>query len=169
MSRELVVTEDYKPRKSPIAGKYIIWKDGMPCPAYAPPVTVQSVNKLLVTSLQLEYEPLKNTNGEILPDEEKHVGKSKLEVGMERAADRVSHGDQDTLEWAMDRVLGKPKQQVESLTISATYEDFLKMCKPPTAEELAEADITITELEIEDTEPESSNPTNNRYAELDGI
>ena len=40
--------------------------------------------------------------------------------------DAAARGDLTALSQAEDRILGKPKQQVESIQISATLEDFLE-------------------------------------------
>jgi hypothetical protein len=148
------------PRGVSIAGKFIIWKNGIPVPAYVKPFTPQSVNKLLASSLQIEYEPLLNQDGTPLAGEEKHIGKTKLEVGVERLANTFSRGDQDAITFAFDRLLGKPKQSVESVTISGTYEDFLKACKPPTQEELQDANLE----DVQDAQFESED-----YSDLEGI
>lgn len=58
--------------------------------------------------------------------DERYVGMTKLEVAQHKQMDAAARGDLKALEQIEDRVLGKPKQQVESVQISATLEDFLE-------------------------------------------
>lgn len=107
-------------------GKYIVWKDGVPCPEYAEPYTRDQVAALQSVALALPYEPLRDpATGDFLPGEERFVGMSNGEVGAIRFVEAHAHGSLDATKYIYDRVLGKPKQQVESLSVSMTYRDFL--------------------------------------------
>ena len=57
--------------------------------------------------------------------DERYVGMTKLEVAQHKQMDAAARGDGQALEKIEDRLMGKPKQQVESVQISATLEDFL--------------------------------------------
>ena len=57
--------------------------------------------------------------------DERYVGMTKLEVAQHKQMDAAARGDSDALVRIEDRLMGKPKQQVESVQISATLEDFL--------------------------------------------
>jgi hypothetical protein len=57
--------------------------------------------------------------------DERYVGMTKLEVAQHKQIDAAARGDLQALNQVEDRILGRPKQQVESVQISATLEDFL--------------------------------------------
>jgi len=150
---------DFVPRQ-PIAGKCIIWEDGKPISTYIKPWTTPAMHELIARSAQIEYKPRTDTEGNILPAEQEYLGKSKYEAAIERCWTEASYGDQDRLEWLTDRMLGKPKQQVESVSMSMTYQDFIKGLPPPTEDELEDAQIVA---------PQSSPPVVQDHDPLEGL
>jgi hypothetical protein len=130
----------------PVCGKHIVWQDGVPIPVYTQPITTPNLNKLVLASAQVEYKPKDDSDPE-------RPGVTKIEVAVERAMDRMAWGCQDTLEWFFDRVIGKPKQTVESVTMALTYEEFVSRLPAATQDELEDAGIVdVVANEYDDLE-----------------
>jgi hypothetical protein len=53
-------------------------------------------------------------------------GMTNAEVMIVKLARAAARGDKDSTAAMLDRVLGKPKQSVESKSMKLTYEDYLK-------------------------------------------
>jgi hypothetical protein len=106
-------------------GKYIEWVDGLPRPRYAEPYTREQVAALQSVALALPYELICDHEGVPLPEELRFQGMSNGEVGSIRLVEAFARGDLDAGKYVLDRQLGKPKQQVESLSMTMTYKDFL--------------------------------------------
>lgn len=135
------------PAKSGPSGKYIIWKDGLPYPAYADPYTKDVANAVLHTAFALPYEPVTDDEGDMLPGESNYTGMSKGEVAAIRQADAASRGSIQAAEFMFDRILGKPKQAVETLNVNMTYKDFLNTIAHQ------EDNTTIDVLAVTDSDP----------------
>lgn len=115
-------------------GKWVDWVEGpdgisMPVPRYTAPVTVQEVREILPSALALPYEPHKDKDGEYLPGEEKLIGLTNAEViAYRRVVAAASPTNPDSLydaTFVYDRVMGKPKQTVETTQVQVTYQDML--------------------------------------------
>lgn len=109
----------------PVAKKTAIeWENGVPKPVYKN-ITPTSVKQLAATALSLPYE------GEYIPEldmlylDPRFEGMSNAEVMWVRMAEKASNGDLKAAEMILDRVLGKPKQSVESATMTMNYTEFL--------------------------------------------
>ncbi len=106
-------------------GKQIIWEDGMPVPIYNDPLNVPSMKELAITAVSTQY------TGDVDPEtgetvfEERFQGSTLMEVTMVRLAEQAATGNLKAAEMIMDRILGKPKQQVESVSVRMSYDDYL--------------------------------------------
>ncbi len=97
--------------------RMIIWTpEGVPMPSSSPLLSKQNIEDLATTALSLPY-----TGGE-----EEFASMTNAEVMLVRLARAAAGGDQSAAEALMDRVLGRPKQSVESKSFRMTYEDLLK-------------------------------------------
>jgi len=113
-------------------GKWLDYVDGKLTPGYTDPTTVQQVKDFFPAVLALPYEPQK-VHGEIPPEEEKLRGLTVGEVIVYRQAmlaasnPNVVAPDEITkaAQFVIDRVIGKPKQIVESTQVNVTYSDLL--------------------------------------------
>jgi hypothetical protein len=100
--------------------RMIVWgKDGLPAPATTPLITKPQIEALVSASLSLPYD------GDKLGLEPEFDGLTNVEVMMIRMARGAANGDLELAKELLDRVLGKPKQSVESKSLSLSYEDFL--------------------------------------------
>lgn len=102
--------EIYKSDQSPV-----IYANGMPVPTGGLILTHEQVSNSLKASLVEEYDG---------PDPKKQ-GMSKLDAGMCALANQFSEGDKYAIGMVLDRVLGKPVQQVNSTSITGSLKDFL--------------------------------------------
>lgn len=134
--------------------------NGLPVPTNVPALSKNAVEELATTALSLPYEdPLG------LPSE--FDGMTNAEVMMIRMARKAAAGDVDTAVHLLDRVLGRPKQSVESKSLRLTYEDYLKEMAAAGADtnsaETAEvisgaADSDVVDAEVIEKEKQRVNP-----------
>ncbi|MCP4990969.1 MAG: hypothetical protein GY928_34460 [Colwellia sp.] len=81
--------------------------------------------------------PYKRTEQErFLGIDPEFEGKSNAEVMNIRLARRAAGGCMDATKTILDRILGRPKQQIESLNISETYTQYLDRIAAEEEEEI---------------------------------
>lgn len=112
----------------------IVWKDNLPVVEAR---ETFPVSELKAITESIMAEPFEDPLG-IFPE---YVGLSKGEVVMRQLIDRAALGSKDAIKELLDRVVGKPKQQIETKKLSLTYQDYLDELErnangvPPTASE----------------------------------
>lgn len=110
----------------PIAKKTMIqWVNGVPEPTYGN-INPSSIKQLATTALSLPYEGDYNEELGINVIDPRFEGMSNAEVMWVRMAEKAAAGDIDAAKMILDRVLGKPKQSVETTTMTLTYPEFLE-------------------------------------------
>lgn len=119
--------------------QFVVTSDGIRIPVNR----VHNIKEAVESTLQNAY--LAPYNGPEL----EHMGKTKLQVGAEKAADRIADGDPGEFHRALDRILGKPTQHNENLNVQTDLKDFLSQVAK---------DNNIIDVEAEtdpDTQPQS--------------
>lgn len=102
--------------------RMITWgADGVPVPTSVPLISKQNIEELALVSLALPY-----TGDALGMVEEEFKGMSNAEVMLVKLARSAAGGSMAAVEVLLDRVLGRPKQSVESKSFRMTYEDLLK-------------------------------------------
>lgn len=102
--------------------RMIVWgPDGVPRPESVPMLSPKNVEDLASTALSLPYK----TDPFSVSDEE-FVGMTNAEVMLVRMARLAAGGDLSAANVLLDRVLGKPKQSIESKNVNVSYADVLK-------------------------------------------
>ncbi len=103
--------------------RMIVWgADGLPRPSSAPSLSPASISELATVALSLPYKP-----DPLVPSEaEEFEGMTNAEVMIVKLARSAAGGNMAATTELLDRVLGRPKQSVESKTMSMTYADVLK-------------------------------------------
>ena len=105
---------------------YMTWENGNYVKKFRIGIGKEDVTEMKLYAAQQTYvgdwDPIEQN---YIVDE-RYVGMSKLEVAQHKQMDAAARGDLTALAQAEDRILGKPKQQVESIQVSATLEDFLE-------------------------------------------
>lgn len=117
--------------------RMIVWgPDGIPRPSSVPTLTPQGIGDLAAVALSLPYKipevPLNLPDKEHQEavarreDEMEFEGMTNAEVMIIKLARAAASGDQEATTMMLDRVLGRPKQSVESKSMTMTYADVLK-------------------------------------------
>jgi len=127
----------------PLRRMIVFGADGVPRPVSVPLLTKQSVEDLAVAALSLPYKippappPLDPLSLELPTAEYKErlrehneglefIGMSNAEVMIVKLARAAAAGSMQATETLLDRVLGRPKQSLESKSMTMTYADVLK-------------------------------------------
>lgn len=117
----------------PVIGRYIVWKDGIPYPAYGDPFTKEALETIITTSLALEYEVEQEEDEDLgimvtKADELQYKGMTNLEVGGRRMAKEFARGNVEMQKYVFDRVVGKPTARIETNgTIELKLQDHLRV------------------------------------------
>ena len=114
----------------------VLGPDGVPRPSSVPTISRQGIEDLAAVALSLPYKiaevPLgldDKAHAEAVArreDEMEFEGMTNAEVMIVKLARSAAGGDAEATSMLLDRVLGRPKQSVESKTMSMTYADVLK-------------------------------------------
>jgi hypothetical protein len=102
--------------------RMIVWgPDGVPRPASTPVLSPKNLEDLATTALSLPFvsDPLSLSDKEF-------EGMTNAEVMLVRLARAAAGGSQAATEAMLDRVLGRPKQSLESKSMTMTYADVLR-------------------------------------------
>jgi hypothetical protein len=133
-----------------IQRRMIAWTpEGLPVPVSVPQLSKAGIEELATTALSLTYRvpplilpldpgrectearraqyELEREAAELAHEAElEFEGMTNAEVMIIKLARAAAAGDKDATSAMMDRVLGRPKQSVESKSLKLTYEDYLK-------------------------------------------
>lgn len=96
-------------------GKNVVIAGGKALPIGPPRLSAQTLLTQLNDLLQAPYEG---------QDPKKH-GLTKLQAGLVTAANRFAEGDEETIERLLNRICGKPVQQVASMTVTTSLKEYL--------------------------------------------
>lgn len=103
------------------------WSEGMPTPRGRRPMAKEQVQQIHHAAAALPYR------GEWSPEQQawiidpKYEGKTMVEVAIIRRFEAAAAGDANAYKDVMDRVLGKPKQALESVNMNLSYTEMLDM------------------------------------------
>jgi hypothetical protein len=158
-----------------IQRRMIAWTpEGLPVPVSVPMLSKAGIEELATAALSLPYkiEPLalvdipasappelqsrlqiENDAAEKAYEAElEFQGMTNAEVMIVKLARAAARGDKDATASMLDRVLGKPKQSVESKSMKLTYEDYLKeMARTsvlPSADSVVEPEVGHVDVDI---------------------
>lgn len=105
---------------------YIVWENGLPVQKHKVVITKQDIQEMKYhAAVQMYHGEWDPVNECYIPDK-RYEGLSKIEVAQHKLMDKAAAGDTAALSQIENRMLGMPKQQVESLNINATLEGFLE-------------------------------------------
>jgi hypothetical protein len=122
-------------------------KNGHPYAVLREPTTPKKIVTNICAALSAPYEPKCNLDGEILPEELKYVGMSKSEVGIDKLANGFAAGEIDATKLLLDRVIGKPKQQIESIQVQIGINEYLTALAEQEKNSQPDAEVLITEVD----------------------
>lgn len=130
-------------------GRYVEYVDGIPYPAYGNPMTKQQIAAGAPMALGQMYVPLRDADGEYLPGEQDYEGMSNADVMWTRIGRKAALGDMEAANMLLDRSVGKPKQHVETLSVTATLQDFLDQIA---GEDAPAQQVHIVDADLEDVD-----------------
>lgn len=114
---------------APLARQNTIrWVNGMPVPVNStiPQITKDGLNAVPMAALASPYMGLYDPEmGEYVVEPE-FVGMSNVEVANLRLANMAACGSIEAYKVLHDRAFGKAKQQIESIGLKMTYEEYLE-------------------------------------------
>lgn len=120
--------KNYNLPGAPAFQPLITFENGIPRPVDAAVVPLPDYNRVLQNALSLPYagDQITNADGDAITIfDERYRGATLMEVMMHRLTLKAATGDKDAVNTVLDRLLGKPKQAVESVNVSMSYQDFL--------------------------------------------
>ena len=143
-----ILDEEVEKEKLPVIienyAREILWENGLPKVIGVPMKfgnrAEASLRSLMREALDLPYDG----------NEEKYRGLSKGEALIIQLVEDASTGDAGARREVLDRVLGKPQQNIKSLSIKGSIESFLAELPPPSAEDYVEAEAKEFEESVED-------------------
>ena len=132
----------------------IEWVDNVPRVVGREIITKTALGTLPAVAASLPFKPRYDLDGNIFPEDEELVGLTCAEAANIQQARKASYGDLDSQNYIMDRSVGKPKQTVESKSMTMTYQDYLdSLPPPPDPEEDIERTQMLLSLNTDDASP----------------
>lgn len=128
-------------------------KNGVPYPVVRDPVTPTKLMTLLCSALSTEYECARDSNGDVLPHDREFEGMSKAEVGAIKTARAYADGDMEANKFIHDRIIGKPKQQIESVQVALGIKDYLKILEDREKQDAQTPQSLVTYADVTPVEP----------------
>jgi len=114
------------PASRSTGGRFITWVNGKPIPTYSDPLNKQQMSDLLTAMLSTEYQgELDPQTGEPCNVDTRFMGMTHAEVMAFRLVEKAAQGHDKSITEILDRILGKPKQSVESVGVRMDYRDYL--------------------------------------------
>ena len=107
----------------------IIWENGVPRAVVPRPHFDKNNASLVLTELSKQY-----LNFPYEGDDPRYLGMTKGEAMIAQLVDEASNGDADARKELMDRVMGKPQQNIKSLSVKGTLGEFLDTLDPSEAD-----------------------------------
>lgn len=120
MSLNLSIDRFKKPKR------LINMVDGVPVPYTEMVLPKNRLDDILLAALSLpyigQYCPIEKT----VVLEEEYCGLTNMEVAAIKTARRAAAGQTDDFRFVIERLLGKPKQQVENTNVNISLAEYLK-------------------------------------------
>lgn len=107
----------------------------------------ERITDVLLAALALPYAGTKDPVTQEVSVEPEYFGLSNAEVMALKIANRAAGGDLDAAKLILDRILGKPKQQVETTNLNLTLGEYLSQID--FAEDAKKWDQRILDAETE--------------------
>lgn len=122
------------------------WVNGVPVLRCRESYTKPVMNAVTHNVMALPFRARTDSDGRTLEEDAEYIGLTIGEAMMARQARAASYGDFEATQFFADRIMGKPKQSVESLTVHGTFQEYLdslpdKAPPPPIDVKLLEATV----------------------------
>lgn len=110
-----------------LGGAGITWANGLPVPTVQRQnITKDQFNALLFTASSLPYIGVYDEERDTYIAEQRFQGLTCAEVVAIRLAEAAAQGNLKAVEMLLDRTIGKPKQQIESVSMKMSYTEYLE-------------------------------------------
>ena len=168
-STECRLNKPFKPSPSPVVhrdacaapysgGEIFSWNEGMPRTKDGKSLAKEQLQQIYHAAAAAPYigdwNPL-TSQYEVEPE---FQGMTNAEVAILRQARKAANGDQKATETFFDRLLGKPKQAVESISMRMSYSEYLDLLAQQEADEPEDdsqvIEATVTPISIFDPLPD---------------
>jgi hypothetical protein len=126
---------------------FVVWENGVPRVELRQMLEKENLMDLPLAALSLPY--LRTPKEVFLERDAEFEGLTNAEVMNIRLARKAARGDTWATKDIQDRVLGKPKQQIEKHTISETYDQFLERKEQLADDYIKEMEEANAEVTIE--------------------
>jgi len=121
---------------APRSANKIVWQDGVPRAVVDHPRFDKGNSAQLLTELSKEF-----LNFPYDGEDPKYFGMTKGEAMIAQLVDAASGGNADARKELMDRVMGRPMQNIKSMSLKGTLSDFLDTLDVSGAEDTDVMDI----------------------------
>jgi hypothetical protein len=135
------------------------WIEDMPQPKMSRGMQKEQVQQLHHAAGALPYRGRWDAvSRQYVIDDPRFVGATYFEVMIMKKFDRAVEGDAKAESEIMDRVLGKPKQAMETVSMNMTFEDFLLQSAIESAKETpVQEDTGFYDVQAEPVEDDIDN------------
>lgn len=117
----------------------ITWESGEPVVKYRQMLTKNVIANMPIVAMSMPY---KRTQEEIEEDiDPEFEGKTNIEVMNIRLARKAAEGNLEAYRLLTERVLGRPKQEVQSTNLSMSYSEFLEKVTEEENENIIDAQV----------------------------
>lgn len=124
----------YKMNEIAHYNSFVDWSDGVPVVVYKQMLTKDIIVDLPLAAVSMPYE---RTEEEVfLGIDEDLEGKTIAEVMDIRLARNAARGDKESYKILKDRILGKPKQEIQSTKLTMSYTEYLEKITEEEGEEI---------------------------------
>lgn len=142
---------------------YIVWENGIPIKKHKLVVAKEDIQEMKMHAASQIYRGDWDPVNEAFIPDPRYEGLTKIEVAQHKLMDRAASGDIQALGQIEDRILGKPKQQVESLQVNATLESFLENVAKKEGFISPLSDADVIDGEVVGYSPSSGEPDNGDF------
>lgn len=104
---------------------YISWENGLPVKKHKVVISNADISEMKYHAAAQVYQGEWDPVNECYIPDPRYNGMSKIEVAQHKLMDLAASGDTNALTQVENRLIGLPKQTVESLSIKGSLEDFL--------------------------------------------
>lgn len=104
----------------------ITWKNGVPMPFNEWILPKEQINNVILAALALPYAgTIDPRNPEEILIEPEFDGLTNIEVAAIKTARKAASGDTEALKFTVERLLGKPKQEVAQTNVTVSLTEYL--------------------------------------------
>ena len=130
------------------AGKLIRWENGVPIPCTKRIVKPENIQDIIQAAVSLPFT-VDDDDYDLYPE---LYGLSYAEVAAIKLARNAAKGDTTAINALLDRMVGKPKQSIETKNLNMSYQDYLDKVGKQTQEQEALQSGSIDIEPIDDEE-----------------